>query len=163
MAWRAAPSRTHVLMADRTIILLRLLSNVDVNSLINVLRLFSMFPTGAPGIALLLLRISLAAAILDGGSDCMKSSLQLLISLALGAQSLLLCLGLLIPIVSVVACTCELTALFVTGHPDVRFIALSSLNAAAIALLGPGAYSLDARLFGRREIVFPPSGKDKHR
>jgi uncharacterized membrane protein YphA (DoxX/SURF4 family) len=27
--------------------------------------------------------------------------------------------------------------------------------AAAIALLGPGAFSLDARLFGRREIVIP--------
>jgi uncharacterized membrane protein YphA (DoxX/SURF4 family) len=27
---------------------------------------------------------------------------------------------------------------------------------AAIGLLGPGAFSLDARLFGRREIVIPP-------
>lgn len=27
----------------------------------------------------------------------------------------------------------------------------------AIGLLGPGAFSLDARLFGRREIVIPPS------
>jgi hypothetical protein len=27
--------------------------------------------------------------------------------------------------------------------------------AAATALLGPGAYSLDARLFGRREIIIP--------
>jgi len=29
--------------------------------------------------------------------------------------------------------------------------------AAAIGLLGPGAFSLDARLFGRREIVIPHS------
>jgi uncharacterized membrane protein YphA (DoxX/SURF4 family) len=29
--------------------------------------------------------------------------------------------------------------------------------AVAIALLGPGAFSLDARLFGRREIIIPPS------
>jgi len=78
-------------------------------------------------------------------------------------QSLLLCLGLLTPVVSITACAAELTALFITRHADARFIALSSLNAAVIALLGPGAYSLDARLFGRREIVFPPSGKDKHR
>jgi uncharacterized membrane protein YphA (DoxX/SURF4 family) len=28
--------------------------------------------------------------------------------------------------------------------------------AVAIALLGPGAYSLDARFFGRHEIVIPP-------
>ena len=27
----------------------------------------------------------------------------------------------------------------------------------AIALLGPGAFSVDARLFGRREIIIPPS------
>jgi uncharacterized membrane protein YphA (DoxX/SURF4 family) len=28
--------------------------------------------------------------------------------------------------------------------------------AVAVALLGPGAYSLDARLFGRREVIIPP-------
>jgi hypothetical protein len=37
--------------------------------------------------------------------------------------------------------------------------ALTAFNLAAIsaalALLGPGAFSLDARLFGRREIIIP--------
>jgi hypothetical protein len=28
---------------------------------------------------------------------------------------------------------------------------------AALVLLGPGAFSLDARLFGRREIIIPES------
>jgi hypothetical protein len=26
----------------------------------------------------------------------------------------------------------------------------------AVVFLGPGAFSLDARLFGRREIIIPP-------
>lgn len=31
------------------------------------------------------------------------------------------------------------------------------VTAAALILTGPGAFSLDARLFGRREIIIPPS------
>jgi hypothetical protein len=126
-----------------------------------VLRLFSVFPTGAPGIALLILRVSLAAAILDGCPDVIRPAGLPLVCLALAMQSVLLCLGLLTPVVSIVACASELTALFVRGPADARFIALSSLNAVVIALLGPGAYSLDARRFGRREIFFRPSGKQK--
>ena len=80
--------------------------------------------------------------------------------LALAAGGALLCLGFLTPVVSVVACAFEMTALLLAGQADGRFIALSSLNAIAIALLGPGAYSVDARLFGRREIVFPSEEKD---
>jgi hypothetical protein len=30
--------------------------------------------------------------------------------------------------------------------------------AVALCLLGPGAFSLDARWFGRREVVIPPPG-----
>jgi uncharacterized membrane protein YphA (DoxX/SURF4 family) len=31
----------------------------------------------------------------------------------------------------------------------------------ALVLLGPGAFSLDARLFGRREIIIPDSKRDQ--
>jgi uncharacterized membrane protein YphA (DoxX/SURF4 family) len=34
---------------------------------------------------------------------------------------------------------------------------LATTIAVSIALLGPGAFSVDARLFGRREIIIPPS------
>ena len=124
-----------------------------------MLRLFSMFPPGAPGIALLMLRVSLAAAILDGGPDCLKPALAPVICVALATQSLLLCIGFMTPVVSVISCVFELASLLFAAHADMRFIVLSSLNAAAIALLGPGAYSLDARLFGRRVIVFRSDGR----
>jgi uncharacterized membrane protein YphA (DoxX/SURF4 family) len=33
---------------------------------------------------------------------------------------------------------------------------LAVMMSAAIVLLGPGAFSIDARLYGRREIIIPP-------
>ncbi len=33
------------------------------------------------------------------------------------------------------------------------------IMALAIVFLGPGAFSVDARLFGRREIIIPPSSR----
>jgi uncharacterized membrane protein YphA (DoxX/SURF4 family) len=46
------------------------------------------------------------------------------------------------------------------GMHDARLLAFGMIiTATALALLGPGAYSLDGRLFGRREIVIPPSSR----
>jgi uncharacterized membrane protein YphA (DoxX/SURF4 family) len=46
------------------------------------------------------------------------------------------------------------------GLYDARVVSVGAvIIAAAIALLGPGAFSLDGYLFGRREIVIPPSSR----
>ena len=42
----------------------------------------------------------------------------------------------------------------VAGYPAIINLIVLSI---AIALLGPGAFSLDARMFGRREITIPAS------
>jgi hypothetical protein len=124
-----------------------------------VLRLFSIFPTGPPGIALLLLRISLAVAVLDGGPSCLDPRPPNLVCIALAGLSVLLCLGLLTPIVSIIVFAIELLVFFLVGAGEWRFFVLVCLTAVALAMLGPGAYSVDSKLFGRREVVFPPSDR----
>ena len=116
-----------------------------------------MFPQGGPGIGLLLLRISLAAtSVLIVANRTGFSSTH---PLFLGALLVSLCLtiGALTPYLSFVACVYALVNLFgASSRLDELLLASLMLNAAALALLGPGAYSIDARLFGRRVVVVPP-------
>jgi hypothetical protein len=53
----------------------------------------------------------------------------------------------------------ELAGFLATGATGGPTLALAITNAAAIALLGPGGYSVDARIFGRR-IVSVRSGHE---
>jgi hypothetical protein len=46
---------------------------------------------------------------------------------------------------------------------DTRTVAVFALvMTAALVLLGPGAFSLDSYLFGRREIVIPPDSRSQN-
>jgi uncharacterized membrane protein YphA (DoxX/SURF4 family) len=74
------------------------------------------------------------------------------------ASGTTLLIGFLTPAATTVAALAFVTLAW--GSPAVVFLdrpgALSlAVVAAAVMFLGPGALSLDARLFGRREIVFP--------
>ncbi|HKR21468.1 MAG TPA: hypothetical protein VJS17_02695 [Pyrinomonadaceae bacterium] len=66
----------------------------------------------------------------------------------LGAGCLLL--GFVTPVVAVVIGLCSVAVTF-----NLDIVVLST----AIALLGPGAFSVDARMFGRREILIPSTGR----
>lgn len=122
-----------------------------------VQRLFSMFPPGGPGTGLLLLRISVAATLVLIVAN--RTDLFSVHPLFVGAAMLALSLtiGFLTPYLSFVVCVYALVNLFgADSHQDELLLASLILNAAALALLGPGAYSVDARLFGRRVVVVPP-------
>ena len=69
--------------------------------------------------------------------------------------SLLLSLGLLTPYCSVICGILE-TSIVLSRHDifDIPLF-LSILNSAALTMLGPGAYSLDSRIFGRRLLNIP--------
>jgi uncharacterized membrane protein YphA (DoxX/SURF4 family) len=59
-----------------------------------------------------------------------------------------------------------MSSFLMTGaNNDVSTSAAFNLAAmsAALVLLGPGAFSLDARFFGRREIIIPETGRSPRR
>jgi uncharacterized membrane protein YphA (DoxX/SURF4 family) len=79
----------------------------------------------------------------------------------------LLAVGLFTPIASVVGLLVAGLALFVsaTCKPDLFDAKPSMLFGGVILLslllIGPGAFSVDARAFGRREIIIPPISRSR--
>lgn len=135
-------------------------------------RLFSTFPDGWPGAALLLLRVIVGAiALVQGYLYTSRggpwSAGILLPCLLLAVSGVCLLAGFLTPIMSVLAgfgCVGSMVSLLPAPATSLFDGSLVSLEMAAmavsVAVLGPGAYSVDARLFGRREIVIPPVVRD---
>jgi uncharacterized membrane protein YphA (DoxX/SURF4 family) len=122
-----------------------------------VQRLFSMFPTGLPGIALLLLRVVVAATfLLDGTANwtLISSAWILVLYVSIAAD---LCAGALTPYFAILIIILDLWAFHSANGKDLFHLAISILISGIVALLGPGAYSVDARVFGRRLIVLPPA------
>ena len=117
-------------------------------------RLFSTFARGLPGTGLLLMRlvagialISRALAILWGGPKVGPGILQVL---AAGAGLLLLA-GLWTPMAGALVAVIYIWEFF-SNPGDLWIKILLGTLCGALALLGPGAWSVDARLFGWKRI-----------
>jgi hypothetical protein len=124
------------------------------STLLTMQRLFSIFPSGWPGVALLLLRGSVALAVLLPAYS-QRQALPSLALLALILLSAILCAGFLTPVVAVLAAAVHLVAALSLGMSNEGATVVAIVDALALALLGPGAYSIDARRFGRRLVELP--------
>jgi hypothetical protein len=124
--------------------------------------LFSRYPDGATGIALLVMRISYAVIAFPAlgrlwpapagwwPAATASAAIALALSSGFGTRAAALLLA--------SALTADLLA---TRGEVVLFILGSIGGAGALALLGPGAYSIDAHRFGRRVIRLEPRTPDR--
>ena len=117
-------------------------------------RLFSTFARGWPGVGLLLLRVSAGSSLIARSILMLRNTPAFgtgFFQLFIAAAGLLLITGLWTPVVATIMVLLELWRI-ISGHGDpASEIRLCSL-ALAIALLGPGGWSVDARLFGWKRI-----------
>ena len=125
-------------------------------------RLFSTFPNGWPGFGLLLLRLGVGIALISWGISGFFAASGEPVAIArasieaLGA--IFLMAGLWTPVAGAVIVLDELWIAFSIyssppdppdGHWNHVFLAVLI---AGVAMLGPGAWSIDARLFGRKRF-----------
>ena len=122
-------------------------------------KLFSAFPGGWPGLGLLLLRalvgVTLIAQIVAYFGSTKLSMLSWVVTALVLIIASCLLVGFMTPVAAIViglgAIALAASNVFETNQTLLNVIVLTI----AIALLGPGAFSIDARMFGRREILIP--------
>lgn len=123
--------------------------------LANVQRVFSSFPSGAAGFALLVFRASIAASLPIDGPLHWTSPEAFFVSAGLMVFGILLVIGCLTPYVSIGCVLIEIGVLLLGRGYDEYHVAHLAVNTGVLAVLGPGAYSIDARVFGRQVLNIP--------
>jgi putative oxidoreductase len=117
-------------------------------------RLFSTFAHGWPGAGLLVMRIVAGATLIAYAVSTLRSgpstSTAILAVLTIAA-GLLLLVGLWTPVAGSLVAVLGLVSAVLQPEERTTAILLAAIGA-ALALLGPGAWSIDARLFGWKRI-----------
>jgi putative oxidoreductase len=115
-------------------------------------RLFSTFANGWPGRGLLLLRVALFTYLIyDVAAIKAVARFQDVPRFLATGAGVLVLLGLWTPVSAAVVAILEIWVT-VASVSDFWLSVLVATIAAGLVMLGPGAWSLDARLFGRKRI-----------
>lgn len=117
-------------------------------------RLFTTFADGWPGFGLLIQRLLTGIALLNGGLALLNETVAPmgLLRMAGAVLGIFILMGFLTPIAGALVAIIELWIAFAGGVNAWMPITLATFGA-TLAMIGPGAWSIDARLFGRK--VFP--------
>ena len=124
-------------------------------------RLFSGFAGSWPGTGLLLLRLLTGSALIHFGIASVREAPPLTIivlqSIGVGA-GLLLLVGLWTPAAGGLAAIVKVWIVFsryFSHSGDLWIPIIQVVLSTVLAMVGPGAWSIDARLFGRKRIDMP--------
>lgn len=121
----------------------------------------SSFPRGSAGFGLLMLRMAVGLQLLfeSGRAGALPWWQAALVS----SVALALMLGALTPAAGTLSVVFQTLCLARAGWADAAPLLIAIMTAITLVLIGPGAYSADARLFGRRRLVLPASATDDDR
>jgi len=121
-------------------------------------RLYSTFAGGWPGTGLLLLRLVIGSSLVVRAASKLRIDPPLIVTILAVlslAAGILLIAGLWTPVVGVLVALIEVWKMIML--PGDKWVWLLLVTAgAALAMLGPGLCSIDARLFGWKRIEAPP-------
>ena len=122
-------------------------------------RLFSTFPNSWPGVGLLLLRVCLGIALIYFGiaglSGKASESITLAQNLIASVGGIFLLAGLWTPVMGTAVALDEVwigLSLYALRRGDTWIHIFLGVLSVSLAMLGPGAWSIDARLFGRKHF-----------
>jgi hypothetical protein len=117
-------------------------------------RLYSTFANGLPGKGLFILRVAISTFLICDARSALIEPRQgsgLLTTLVAAGIGVLLCLGLWTPVAGVAVALLELYLLFLRQGAVWPSLLAASI-ASGLSLLGPGAWSIDSHIYGRKRI-----------
>jgi putative oxidoreductase len=123
---------------------------------VHLQRLFSTFANGWPGRGLLLQRLLVGVALLECGFrhiGAAPHTTHIILHLVGAGAGIFLLVGLWTPIIGTIVAIVELSIAVFFHTRDPWMCVICATLGATLAMIGPGAWSIDARLFGRKHFA----------